>query len=156
MNTKPIAALAVAINTRKTIYPAPFAVRVEGRIKRRLGDHFGLRNFGINLTQLQPGAISALMHHHSRQDEFIYVLEGRPTAVLGTQEYQLDPGDCFGFPAGTGLPHQLVNRTESLVSYLEIGDRSPNDACEYTHDDLAFGTAPDGSVIMVRKDGTAW
>lgn len=156
MNDKPIAALAVAVHSRKSLYPAPFAVRVEGRIRRRLGDHFGLRNFGVNLTQMQPGAVSALMHHHSRQDEFIYVLEGRPTVVLGTQEYQLDPGDCFGFPAGTGLPHQLVNRTESLVSYLEIGDRSSNDQCIYPQDDLAFGHAPDGSVIMVHKDGTPW
>jgi uncharacterized cupin superfamily protein len=156
MNHKPIAALAVSIPNRKSIYPAPFAVRVEGRIKRRLGDHFGLKNFGVNLTQLQPGAVSALMHHHSRQDEFIFVMEGRPTVTVGTDEYQLDPGDCFGFPAGTGLAHQLANRTESIVSYLEIGDRSSGDVCEYPHDDLAFGKGADGAIIMVRKDGTPW
>jgi uncharacterized cupin superfamily protein len=156
MNRKPIAAVDVPASARKTIYPAPFAVRVEGRIKRRLGDHFGLKNFGINLTQLRPGAVSALMHHHSHQDEFIYVLAGQPTVLLGAEEHLLEPGDCFGFSAGSGLPHQLVNRTESLVSYLEVGDRSPSDHCVYTHDDLAFGNAPDGSVIMVRKDGTPW
>ena len=39
-----------------TNYPEPFAARVDGRLKRPLGDLFGLRNFGVNLTRLAPGA----------------------------------------------------------------------------------------------------
>lgn len=64
---------------RPTLYPGPFASMVKGREKRQLGDFFGLSNFGVNLTRLAPGSRSALRHSHSRQDEFIYVLEGRPT-----------------------------------------------------------------------------
>src|SRR6185312_15230605 len=63
-----------------TNYPEPFAARVAGRDKRPLGELFGLRNFGVNLTRLAPGALSSLHHRHSRQDEFIYVL-GRGDAV---------------------------------------------------------------------------
>src|SRR5215831_18524107 len=63
--------------SKRTNYPAPFAARVAGRDKRPLGDLFGLRNFGVNLTRLAPGAASSLHHRHSRQDEFIYVLEGK-------------------------------------------------------------------------------
>jgi uncharacterized cupin superfamily protein len=149
----PTRALDVGASLRKTIYPMPYAARVEGRIKRRLGDHFGLKNFGVNLTQLLPGAVSALMHSHSRQDEFIYVLEGECIARLGDSEYRLSAGDCVGFPAGTGLAHQLVNRGDATVSYLEIGDRTPNESVEYPHDDLAFATAPDGTQVLVHKDG---
>ena len=65
--------------TKITNYPEPFAARVGGRLKRPLGDLFGLRNFGVNLTRLAPGAVSSLHHRHSRQDEFIYVLEGEAT-----------------------------------------------------------------------------
>ena len=65
--------------TKLTNYPEPFAARVGGRLKRPLGDLFGLRNFGVNLTRLAPGAVSSLHHRHSRQDEFIYVLEGEAT-----------------------------------------------------------------------------
>ena len=43
-----------------TNYPEPFAARVNGRLKRPLGDLFGLRNFGVNLTRLAPGAASSL------------------------------------------------------------------------------------------------
>jgi uncharacterized cupin superfamily protein len=156
LNPPPISALSVVTHTRKTMYPMPYAAQVEGRIKRRLGDHFGLKNFGVNLTQLLPGAVSALMHTHSLQDEFVYILEGECIARLGDREYRLGPGDCFGFPAGTGLPHQLVNRSDATVSYLEIGDRTPNEIVEYPHDDLAFATAPDGTMVMVHKDGTPY
>ena len=156
MNPPPIPALAIAAYRGKTLYPMPFAAQVEGRIKRRLGDHFGLKNFGVNLTQLLPGAVSALMHSHARQDEFVYILEGECIARLGDSEYRLGPGDCFGFPAGTGLAHQLVNRSDVTVSYLEIGDRTPNEIVEYPNDDLAFGKAPDGTAVLVHKDGTPY
>lgn len=153
MNPPPISALAVVAQSRKTIYPMPFAAQVEGRIKRRLGDHFGLKNFGVNLTQLLPGAVSALMHSHSRQDEFVFVLEGECVARLGEEEYRLGPGDCLGFPAGTGLAHQLVNRSQATVTYLEVGDRTPHETVDYPHDDLMFAKGPDGSAVLVRKDG---
>jgi len=119
MKRKPIAATALPVPDTKTLYPPPFAAQVAGREKRKLGDFFGLRNFGVNLTRLAPGAASALLHCHSRQDEFIYVLEGRPTLVFGDQEHLLSPGDCFGFPAGAGIAHQLgpvnTNDTTALL-----------------------------------------
>ena len=76
--------------SKRTNYPAPFAARVAGRDKRSLGDLFGLRNFGVNLTRLAPGAASSLHHRHSRQDEFIYVLEGeagRCSLITGRQRF---------------------------------------------------------------------
>src|SRR5919199_6822649 len=83
-------------------YPGAFAARMSGREKRPLGELFGLRNFGVNLTRLAPGAQSALRHAHSLQDEFIYVLEGRPTLITDAGETPLEPGMCAGFRAGSG------------------------------------------------------
>lgn len=156
MTTRPVAARDIPPASRKTFYPQPFASLVEGRIKRRLGDHFGLRNFGVNLTRLEPGAYSSVAHHHSRQDEFVYVLEGQPTVVHGDAEHVLQPGDCFGFAAGTGLAHQLVNRTEAVVVYLEIGDRTAGDTVEYPRDDLALGFDANGGFVALHKDGTPY
>jgi hypothetical protein len=56
---------------KKSIYPEPFASRLQYRDKRVLGDLFGLTNFGVNLTTIHPGGMSALRHAHTRQDEFI-------------------------------------------------------------------------------------
>lgn len=109
---RPIQATAIPENTAKSLYPEPFATLVKHRTKRKLGDHFGLANFGVNLTTLAPGAISALKHHHGRQDEFVYVLSGTPTLRHGEEEYQMSPGECIGFKGGSGLAHQLRNHGE--------------------------------------------
>jgi len=37
-------------------------MRVSGRVRRALGDHFGLTHFEVNLTRLPPGGMSALRH----------------------------------------------------------------------------------------------
>jgi uncharacterized cupin superfamily protein len=117
-------------------YPLPFQAAVAGRIKQRLGDRAGLTHFGVNLTRLAPGSCSALHHWHSQQDEFIYVLQGQVILVTDTGEQQLDPGMAAAFPAGVAEGHHLVNRSESEVLYLEIGDRSPDDQVYYPNDDL--------------------
>ena len=77
-----IRALDAPPRSKPSSYPEPFAARMGGREKRALGDVFGLRNFGVNLTRLAPGAISALRHAHSKQDEFVYILQGHPTLIV--------------------------------------------------------------------------
>jgi uncharacterized cupin superfamily protein len=160
MNDKPppiaVAALEVAPRAKPSNYPEPFASRVQGRVKRALGDVFGLRNFGVNLTRLAPSAISALRHAHTAQDELIYILEGHPTLVTDAGETQLAPGMCAGFRAGSGDAHHLQNRTASDVLYLEVGDRSPGDQASYPDDDIAAALGADGKWLFTRKDGTSY
>lgn len=147
-----VEAAAVAPRGKPSNYPEPFFSRMAGREKRQLGDVFGLKNFGVNLTRLAPGGESALLHRHSKQDEFIYVLEGAPTLVTESGEVQLAPGICAGFPAA-GLAHQLVNQTEADVVILEVGDRSPGDEGSYPRDDIKAALGPDGKWVFTRKDG---
>ena len=92
-------------------------------VRHPLGDVFGLKNFGVNFTRMAPNAVSAPRHSHSRQDEFIYILEGNPVLITDAGETPLSPGMCAGFPAG-GDAHHLVNRTDRDVVYLEVGDRT--------------------------------
>ena len=65
----PINAQQIPEYSAKSLYPEPFASMVKHRTRRKLGDYFGLTNFGINFTTLAPSSISALKHHHSKQDE---------------------------------------------------------------------------------------
>jgi uncharacterized cupin superfamily protein len=141
---------------RQTNYPEPFATRVAGRRKQPLGDLFGLKNFGVNRTQLAPGAISALRHAHSAQDEFIYILQGSPVLITDDGETPLQPGMCAGFRAGTGNAHHLVNRGQDTVVYLEIGDRSPGDGATYPDDDLQAKLDARGQWQFTRKDGSPY
>ena len=152
--THPIAVKAAEVPPRAkpSNYPEPFFSRMARREKRQLGEVFGLRNFGVNLTRLLPGGESALLHRHSRQDEFIYVLEGHPTLVTDRGEVALAPGMCAGFPA-QGIAHQLVNRTDRDVLVLEVGDRTPGDEGSYPRDDLKAALGPDGKWLFTHKDG---
>jgi uncharacterized cupin superfamily protein len=158
MTAKPPIALeadTVPAQPGTSAYPAKFAARVAGRTKRKLGDMFGLANFGVNLTTLDPGGESALLHRHAKQDEFIYILEGNPTLRTDEGDVELAPGMCAGFPAA-GIAHQLVNRTDEAVTYLEIGDRTPGDSGTYPEDDLMAVAKPEGGWLFTRKDGTAY
>ncbi len=141
---------------RRSLYPEPFASLMSGREKRPLGDLFGLANFGVNLTRIAPGGCSALRHAHARQDEFIYILEGTPVLVTDEGETPLAPGMCAGFKAGTGNGHQLVNRGDTDVVYLEVGDRSAGDSVVYPDDDLQAVLGSDGQWRFLHKDGTPY
>jgi uncharacterized cupin superfamily protein len=132
-------------------YPEPFRSRVLPREKRALGDATGLTKIGINLTTLMPGKESSVRHYHTREDEFVFVLEGEVVLRTDEGEQTLVAGMCAGFPAGTTNGHQLVNRTTRPARYLEISNRDPADAAEYPDDDLRYSKAPDGSAVFSRK-----
>lgn len=153
----PVAILAAEVpaRTKPSVYPEPFASRMAGREKRVLGDLFGLANFGVNLTRLAPNASSALRHAHAKQDEFIYILEGRPTLHTDEGRRTLAPGMCAGFKAGTGNGHRLINETSEVVVYLEVGDRSAGDTVVYLDDDLK-ATLVDGQWRFCHKDDTPY
>jgi uncharacterized cupin superfamily protein len=136
-----------------TGYPEPYKSRVAGRHKRRLGDHVGLKNFGVNLTRLDPGAESSMRHWHAKQDEFIYVVEGEVTLVTNAGRQKLTPGMAAGFPAGKADGHQIVNETKNPVLYLEIGDRTPDDSARYPDVDLAVRMV-EGKWVFTHKDGS--
>ncbi|MCV0439678.1 MAG: cupin domain-containing protein [Hydrogenophaga sp.] len=126
-----------------------------GRQKHPLGDLFGLTNFGVNLVRMAPGAVSALRHAHSRQDEFVYILQGHPTLHTDAGHTPLAPGDCAGFAAGSGDGHRLINETSQEVVYLEVGDRTAGDTASYPDDDLQ-ALQLGGQWRFSHKDGTPY
>lgn len=142
-------------------YPEPYKSRMGDRAKRRLGPALGLTQFGVNLVRLGPGGQSALRHWHSREEEFVYLLEGELVLRTDAGEQILRAGDCAGYPAGTGDGHQLVNRGTSVAIYLEVGTRHDEDEAHYPDDDLLLRylpvQQPDGSsqreVQYSHKDG---
>lgn len=154
---KPVALVAseAPARTRPSNYPEPFASRMAGRVKQPLGDLFGLTNFGVNLTRLAPKAVSSLRHAHTKQDEFIYILQGHPILHTDEGRTQLSPGMCAGFKAGTGNGHRLINESTEEVVYLEAGDRTPGDEGSYPDDDLK-ALLVEGKWQFVHKDGAPY
>lgn len=145
---------ADAPGRRTSHYPPAFAQRVAGRVKRPLGELFGIASFGINLTTLEPGAQSSVKHRHTVQDEFVYVISGELVLVNDDAEIALAAGMCAGFPHGGGA-HRLLNRSDAPATCLEVGDRRPGDSAEYPDDDLV-AVKIDQEWRFSRKDGTPY
>ena len=150
-----IVATDAPLRTRPSVYPEPFASQMTKRFKHPLGELFGLTNCGVNLARLVPGGVSALRHAHTKEDEFIYVVQGHPTLHTDEGRTKLSPGMCAGFKAGTGNAHRLENETNEDVLYLEVGDRTPGDEASYPDEDLEMTTV-DGRWKFFHKDGTPY
>lgn len=137
-----------------TSYPAVFKADNTRGWNRRLDDHVGLTNFGVNLTRIEPGAQSSARHVHSKQDEFIWVVEGEVVLETNEGSQALTAGMCAGFAAGCGNAHRFVNRTDRDAVLLVIGDRTPFDEITYPDIDNHAKAGADGKYIHFRKDGT--
>ena len=139
-----------------TGYPEPFRAANQQRWNRRLGNHANLTNFGVNLTRIIPGGQSSARHAHSRQDEFIYILEGEVDLETNGGVETLRAGMCAGFPAGTGNAHRFINRSAEDVLLLVVGDRTAGDEVSYPDIDMHLRGGANGEEVFQRKDGTPY
>ena len=131
-------------------YPAPFDLPCATRMRQRLGDAGGIRDFGINLMHLPAGAWSSQRHWHSHEDELVFILEGELILVEDEGETLLRAGDCAAFPKGTGNGHHIINRSGATAIYLEVGSRHPEDVTTWSDAD---GKSSNADGRFVHKDG---
>lgn len=137
-----------------TSYPKPYRAENQSRWNRRLGNHAGLTNFGVNMTRIAPGGQSSARHWHTRQDEFVYVISGEVILETGAGKELLRAGSCAGFPAGVRNGHRFLNRSDTDVLLLVVGDRTPGDEVGYSDIDMHGRLGPDGRYNFERKDGS--
>jgi uncharacterized cupin superfamily protein len=138
-----------------TLYPTPFDKPCRARERRKLGDAAGLRQFGVNLLRLPPGAWSSQRHWHTTEDEFVYVVAGEVTLVTDTGEELLRSGDAAGFKAGDADGHCLQNRSTADALVLEIGSRTADNAAYYSDIDMV-APAAGKPAIYTHRDGTPY
>jgi uncharacterized cupin superfamily protein len=111
----------------------PIAHPLNARAKRRtlsLGDETGLSQCAVHLNIVAPGDESTESHVHEFVDEFVYILSGNATVLLGDAEHEVGAGDFIAFPA-RGPAHWMKNTGTTDLVYLVGGDRSAHDVCDY-------------------------
>lgn len=133
-------------------YPEPFDAPCRNKTRHRLAAAAGLKQIGINLLELQPGAWSSQRHWHTEAEEFVYVLEGEVVLVTEGSEEILRAGDCAGFRAGDPDAHHLQNRSGAPARILEMGSANPA-GDEANYPDIDLRTNASG---YLRKDGTPY
>ena len=129
-------------------YPAPFDEPCQSKQSLRLSEAGGLTQFGAHLVTLPPGCYASQRHHHSAEDEFVYILSGHPTFIDDDGETVLNPGDVTCHPAGDGNAHHMINHTDVDVTFLAVGTRRPDvDHCRYP--DVDMDLPPNGTMKRV-------
>jgi len=139
-----------------TDYPKPFDIIADGREKRKVGDHAGLSDYGVNIVTLPPGGASAQRHWHEKEEEFTYIMSGELVLITDDGEETVTAGHMMGFPAGYENGHHLVNKSGAPATYMEVGTRCLNDeVCHYPDIDLHL-ICTNGPDVFSHKDGTPY
>jgi len=132
--------------SRPTRIPVPTA------FKALSSDTGGQYTFGDHhLTEDYP------LHIHHREDEGIYMLEGRMTAVVGDDTFSMGPGDFIFMPRG--VPHSLTRASESPVRFVFV---STPGGFEHLMEDIVelvgAGQSPSSAEwqALEAKHGWAW
>src|SRR3569833_1129235 len=112
-------------------YPHPFDGPCRNKLRRRLGLAAGLKQIGINLLELSPGAWSSQRHWHTHAEEFVYVLDGEVVLVTEGCEEILRAGDSAAFLPGDPDGQHLQIRFGARARFVEFGSGEMRvvDAC---------------------------
>ena len=96
-----------------------------------LGRELGLERIGVNHETIFPGGRSSFPHAHSADEEFVFVVSGRPSLWIDGDLTELEAGDSVAFPAGTGIAHTFINNSAEPIRLLIVGEHNPEDRVSY-------------------------
>jgi len=130
--------IAALPGEKRVHYLNPNAVRLH----KSLGDAVGLTHIGVHLVAVAPGRDSTEYHKHYVEEECVYVLAGRGTAIVEGERFAVGPGDFLGLPRGLAA-HNIVNHGDETLVCLVMGQRLAHDVADY----------PDKGKRLYRHDG---
>jgi uncharacterized cupin superfamily protein len=84
----------------------------------RLGPGLGAVQMGTSIYELPPGQALCPYHYEYAEEEWLLVLEGRPTLRDPDGTTALEPWDLVMFPTGPEGAHGLRNETDETVRVI--------------------------------------
>ena len=124
-----------------------------------VSDQIGAEKLGYAVVRLKPGKKAWPYHSHYVNEEFFYVLQGEGTLRHADKEYPLRAGDFICAPPDPEQPHQIINSSDSLLSYIALSTLAATDIFLYPDSDK-YGVwqgksrdprGPDSFVVFSRK-----
>jgi len=79
----------------------------------RFGRQLGAERTGMSVYTLPPGQAICPYHYEYGEEEWLLVLDGRPTVRTPEGSEQVEPFDVVFFPMGPEGAHQIRNDTDS-------------------------------------------
>jgi uncharacterized cupin superfamily protein len=119
----------------------------------RLGKLVGGDRVGASVYELPPGQAVCPYHYEYGEEEWLVVLEGRPTVRHPGGSEQLDSWDVVCFPRGPDGAHGVYNRSEETVRVLMFSEVVHPTATVYPDSDkIAVWTGNSDDDRIVRRD----
>ena len=113
----------------------------------RLSRPAGLQRTHVNLLRVPPGKEAFLLHRHSVQEEWSYIVDGEGTAQIGEEKIKVGAGDFIAFPLN-GKAHTILNTGTRDLVYLTGGEDSPYDIGHFPTVNKMIVFKPDGVDLI--------
>jgi uncharacterized cupin superfamily protein len=119
----------------------------------RLGPLLDATKIGATIYELGPGQSNCPYHYEYGCEEWLLVVEGRPTIRHPGGEDELEPGDLVCFPEGPEGAHKVTNGTEESVRVMILSTKGDPAAAVYPDSDkIGIWTGNDADQLIVRRE----
>jgi uncharacterized cupin superfamily protein len=118
----------------------------------RFGPSIGAEKLGASLYELPPGQSICPYHYEYPEEEWLIVLEGRPTLRHPEGEDELEQGDVVCFPEGPEGAHKVTNRTDQTVKVLMFSTKTKTAVAVYPDSGkIGIWTGNDADHVIVPR-----
>jgi uncharacterized cupin superfamily protein len=118
----------------------------------RFGKLLGAEKTGCSIYELPPGQSICPYHYEYGEDEWLLVLEGRPTLRTPEGEDEIGPWEMVFFPPGPAGAHSVRNGTDATVRVLMFSTRvEPAVAVYPDSGKIGVFTGNEDDDLLVRK-----
>lgn len=118
----------------------------------RFGPLLGASQLGASVYELPPGQAICPYHYEYAEEEWLLVLDGRPTLRHPEGEELLAPWDVVCFPTGPQGAHGLRNESDETVRVLMWSTVKLPAATVYPDSDkIGIWTGNRDDDLMVRR-----
>ena len=119
----------------------------------RVGPLIGASALGASVYVLNAGQSVCPYHYEHGNEEWLLVLEGRPTLRHPEGEAQLEPGDVVCFPDGPEGAHKVTNHEPEPARIVLVSTKLDPSLAVYPDSGKVGVWSGDGDVAMlVRRE----
>jgi uncharacterized cupin superfamily protein len=118
----------------------------------RVGPMLGATQLGTTVYELRPGQAICPYHYEYAEEEWLLVLQGRPTLRHAEGSDVLEPWDLVCFPTGPDGAHGVRNETDETVRVLMYSAVTYPAATVYPDSDkIGIWTGNKADDVMVKR-----
>jgi uncharacterized cupin superfamily protein len=122
-----------------------------GGLYARVSRQLGAQELALKLFELEPGQ-SICPYHYEYVEEWLVVLEGRPTIRHPGGEDVAEPGDAICFPSGPDGAHKVTNHGPGTARMIMFSDgREPSVAVYPDSDKMGVWPGNESDAIIIRR-----